>query len=73
MAKIRKFGLVLVGILLASGLLLSFNVHAEPSVDPPPFPTFTVSLVDFSYDVPAVTNPYNGNITTPIIMLQNIS
>ncbi len=65
MANIRKFSLVLVGILLASGLLLSFNVHAEPSVDPPPFPTFTVSLVDFSYDVPAVTNPYNGNITTP--------
>ncbi len=57
MAKIRKFGLVLVGILLASGLLLSFNVHAEPSVDPPPFPTFTVSLVDFSYDVPVCNKP----------------
>jgi hypothetical protein len=65
MANVRKFGLALGEIILISCLLLSLNAHAKPSVAPPPFPSFTVSLVDSSYDAPAITDPYNGNITTP--------
>jgi hypothetical protein len=65
MANIHKFSLVLLGILFAGSLLLPLNASEEPTIDSPPYPSFTVNLVSNSYIAEAVIDPYNGSIITP--------
>jgi hypothetical protein len=65
MANLRKFSLILMGILFAGILLVPLNASDEPAINPPPHPSFTVNLVTSSYLADAVIDPYNGSIITP--------
>jgi hypothetical protein len=70
MANLQKFSLIFIGVLFASSLLLTLNASAD-SILTPSVPSFTIKMVDKSYDIPSqttsTTNPYNGNVTTSTI------
>ncbi|XHH07954.1 MAG: hypothetical protein ACFCUE_10295 [Candidatus Bathyarchaeia archaeon] len=70
MPNLKKFSLIFIGVLFASGLLLAINASAD-SVSTPSVPSFTLKMVDKSYNVPpettSITDPYNGNVTTSTV------
>jgi hypothetical protein len=69
------FAVCFVGLLVLSASTVSF-VQTETSIPKPSVPTFTVQLVDRSYDVPASSSvdPYSGQtINHPGYHVENYS